>query len=290
MEDQPKKENTSREIELLRMQIKKLEKLSSLGMLSAGIAHEIQNPLNFVINFSKLSGKLVDDVEDILEEEKELLSPEAWEKLKAVHEELSEIMTDLHENLRKIEEHGNRATNIIRGILLYSRGKEDEYLPTDLQQLVKEYVWLSYHSMRANYKGFNITIREAYDESIPRMNVIPQDFSRAVLNIMNNACYAVYNKSKYAPVDYQPVISVELKREGDTVRLSIEDNGTGVPAAIREQVFNAFFTTKPAGEGTGLGLSITKSIIEEKHHGTIRLETREGEFTRFSFILPLTHK
>ncbi|WP_102407852.1 sensor histidine kinase [Parabacteroides bouchesdurhonensis] len=283
-------ENQSNEIERLRLQIKNLEKLSSLGMLSAGIAHEIQNPLNFVINFSKLSGKLVDDLEDVLEEEKEVLSPETWEKLTSIHEEFTEILNDLHDNLQKIEEHGNRATSIIRGILLYSRGKEDEYIPTNIQQLVKEYVWLAYHSMRANYKGFNITIREFYDDSIPMMNLIPQDFSRAVLNIMNNACYAVYSKSKMSSLDYQPTIVVDLKRVGDEVRLSIEDNGTGVPENIRNEVFDAFFTTKPAGEGTGLGLSITKSIIEEKHHGKVFLETQEGEFSRFIFLIPLTNK
>lgn len=283
-------EDPKKEIERLRLQIKKQEKLSALGMLSAGIAHEIQNPLNFVINFSKLSGKLVSDLREILEEEKDVLSPDSWDKLTAIHEELSEIIRDLEENLHKIEEHGNRATNIIRGILLYSRGKEDEYIPTNMPQLVKEYVWLSYHSMRAQYKNFNISIRESYDESLPLVNVIPQDFSRAVLNIMNNACYAVYSQSKVAPLDYQPVIRVDLRREGDAMRLTIEDNGTGMPEEIRDSVFNAFFTTKPAGEGTGLGLSITKTIIEEKHNGTIRLETKEGEYTRFTFLIPLIIK
>lgn len=283
-------EDPKKEIERLRLQIKKQEKLSALGMLSAGIAHEIQNPLNFVINFSKLSGKLVTDLREILEEEKEVLSPESWEKLTAIHDELSEIIRDLEANLHKIEEHGNRATNIIRGILLYSRGKEDEYIPTSMPQLVKEYVWLSYHSMRAQYKNFNISIRETYDESLPLVNVIPQDFSRAVLNIMNNACYAVYSRSKVAPLDYQPTIRIDLSRDGDCMRLTIEDNGTGVPEEIRESVFNAFFTTKPAGEGTGLGLSITKTIIEEKHNGTIRLETKEGEYTRFTFLIPLIIK
>lgn len=283
-------EDPKKEIERLRLQIKKQEKLSALGMLSAGIAHEIQNPLNFVINFSKLSGKLVIDLREILEEEKDVLSPESWEKLTAIHDELSEIIQDLEENLHKIEEHGNRATNIIRGILLYSRGKEDEYIPSNIPQLVKEYVWLSYHSMRAQYKNFNISIRETYDESLPLLNVIPQDFSRAVLNIMNNACYAVYSQSKVAPLNYQPTIRVDLKRDGDFMRLTIEDNGTGVPEEIRESVFNAFFTTKPAGEGTGLGLSITKTIIEEKHNGTIQLETKEGEYTRFTFLIPLIIK
>ena len=231
-------EDQSKEIERLRLQVKNLEKLSSLGMLSAGIAHEIQNPLNFVINFSKLSSKLVDDLEDILEEEKDVLPPESWEKLTALHEEFSEIVNDLHGNLKKIEEHGNRATSIIRGILLYSRGKDDEYIPTDIKNLVKEYVWLAYHSMRANYKGFNIAIREHYEEGLPMLKVIPQDLSRAVLNVMNNACYAVYSKSKLSPIGYEPVISVDLRKEGDSLRLSIEDNGIGMTAEEVEEYIN----------------------------------------------------
>lgn len=283
-------EEPNKEIERLRLQVKNLEKLSSLGLLSAGIAHEIQNPLNFVINFSKLSGKLVNDLKEVMEEEKEVLTPECWDKLTVIHEELSEILLDLHQNLQKIEEHGNRATSIIRGILLYSRGKEDEYIPTRIQQLVKEFVWLSYHSMRANYKGFNIAIREYYDESLPLMTLIPQDFSRAVLNIMNNACYAVYAKSKIAPLDYQPVISIDMRKVGEHMQLIIEDNGTGMSEKVRSKIFTAFYTTKPAGEGTGLGLSITKSIIEDKHNGTIQVDTKEGEFTRFTFLLPLTNK
>lgn len=283
-------EDPNKEIERLRLQVRNLEKLSSLGLLSAGIAHEIQNPLNFVINFSKLSGKLVNDLKEVLEEEKEILTPECWDKMSGIHDELSEILQDLHQNLQKIEEHGNRATSIIRGILLYSRGKENEYAPTQIQQLVKEYVWLSYHSMRANFKGFNITIREYYDESLPPMTLIPQDFSRAVLNIMNNACYAVYTKSKVAPLEYQPTIAIDLRKVDTFMQLTIEDNGTGMSEEVCARIFTAFYTTKPAGEGTGLGLSITKSIIEDKHNGTIKVETKEGEFTRFTFLVPLTNK
>ena len=278
----------NKEIERLRMQVSSLEKLSSLGMLSAGIAHEIQNPLNFVINFSKLSAKLVEDLQDIVAEEQELLTPEAKQRVAELNEELDEIVGDLHANLQKIEEHGNRAISIIRGILLYSRGKEDEFIPTDLAKLVKEYVWLSYHSMRANYKGFNLTICEEYATDLPLQRVVPQDFSRAVLNLMNNACYAVYNKSKCVAVGFEPVISVSLRREEDQVCLQIEDNGTGMPAAIKEQIFTPFYTTKPAGEGTGLGLSITRSIIEEKHKGTIQVDSEEGKFTRFTIRIPLT--
>lgn len=278
----------NKEIERLRMQVSSLEKLSSLGMLSAGIAHEIQNPLNFVINFSKLSAKLVEDLQDIVAEEQELLTPEAKQRVAELNEELDEIVGDLHANLQKIEEHGNRAISIIRGILLYSRGKEDEFIPTDLAKLVKEYVWLSYHSMRANYKGFNLTIREEYATGLPLQRVVPQDFSRAVLNLMNNACYAVYSKSKRAAVGFEPVIAVSLRQEGDQICLQIEDNGTGMPAAVKEQIFKPFYTTKPAGEGTGLGLSITRTIIEEKHKGTIQVDSEEGKFTRFTIRIPLT--
>ena len=278
----------NKEIERLRMQVSSLEKLSSLGMLSAGIAHEIQNPLNFVINFSKLSAKLVEDLQDIVAEEQELLTPEAKQRVAELNEELDEIVGDLHANLQKIEEHGNRAISIIRGILLYSRGKEDEFIPTDLAKLVKEYVWLSYHSMRANYKGFNLTIREEYATGLPLQRVVPQDFSRAVLNLMNNACYAVYSKSKRAAVGFEPMIAVSLRQEGDQICLQIEDNGTGMPDAVKEQIFKPFYTTKPAGEGTGLGLSITRTIIEEKHKGTIQVDSEEGKFTRFTIRIPVT--
>ena len=171
-------------LEKLKEQLKKQEKLASLGMLSAGIAHEIQNPLNFVINFSKMSGKLLDDLTEIVEDNEDKLPAED-------REDLDDIVADLKENMGKIVEHGERAISIIRGILLVSRGKDDEFLPTDVAKLTKEYVWLSYHAMRANYKNFNISIREHYQEGLPTLMVIPQDLSRAVLNVMNNACYAV---------------------------------------------------------------------------------------------------
>ena len=181
-------EDSMKELERLRKQISQQEKMASLGLLSAGIAHEIQNPLNFVINFSKLSCKLLQDMEDVLDELESKLSAE-------VDEEIREIMDDLKSNMCKIEENGNRASSIVRGILLYSRGKDNEYIPTDICQLTKEYVWLSYHAVRANNKSFNVTIIEEYDNTLPLVKVIPQDFSRAVLNLMNNACYAVFSKS-----------------------------------------------------------------------------------------------
>ena len=281
-------EDQSKEIERLRSQVESLERLSSLGTLSAGIAHEIQNPLNFVINFSKLSTKLVDDLTEVLHEGSFMFPAELKEEMKGLQDEIEEILADLRNNLLKIEEHGSRATSIIRGILLYSRGKEDTYIPTDIKELVHEYVWLTFHSLRANHKGFNLTIREHYEEGIPLIRVIPQDFSRAVLNVMNNACYAVHHKFTQSSGGYEPVIAVDLRVEGDNLRLSIEDNGIGIPEDIIEHIFTIFFSTKPAGEGTGLGLAITKSIIEVKHKGKILVESKEGEFSRFIFLIPIT--
>ena len=274
-------DNSKQEIERLKKQVSHQEKMASLGLLSAGIAHEIQNPLNFVINFSKLSCKLLQDMEEVLDELKDKLPADA-------DEELREIMEDLKGNMNKIEENGNRASSVIRGILLYSRGKDDEYIPTNLCQLTKEYVWLSYHAVRANNKSFNVAIEEEYDDTLQLVKVIPQDFSRAVLNLMNNACYAVFNKSKGATeTPYKPTIKVSLKKDGDKVRLTIEDNGSGITDEVKEKLYTPFFTTKPLGEGTGLGLSITKSIIEQKHNGTIELESQPNEFTRFTITIPI---
>lgn len=274
-------DDSMKELERLRKQISQQEKMASLGLLSAGIAHEIQNPLNFVINFSKLSCKLLQDMEDVLDELENKLPADT-------DEEIREIMDDLKGNMGKIEENGNRASSIVRGILLYSRGKDDEYIPSDLRQLTKEYVWLSYHAVRANNKSFNVSIIEEYDETLPQVKVIPQDFSRAVLNLMNNACYAVFNKSKgITESPYNPTIKVSLTKDGDRVRLVIEDNGSGITKEVKEKLYTPFFTTKPVGEGTGLGLSITKSIIEQKHNGTIEMESEPNEFTRFTITIPI---
>lgn len=269
-----------RQIEQLRTQIQKSEKLSSLGTLSAGIAHEIQNPLNFVINFSQMANDMVDDLTDILDEKGLDLEDEA-------NEELAEVLSTLRSYLSKIAEHGHRATDIIQGILMYSRGKADEFLPTNIQKFLKKYVWLSFHAMRANLADFNVTIHEEYDPAIPEVMVIPQDLSRAVINVMNNACYAVWKRQKASGDDYSPVITVKAILKGDNFEIWIEDNGIGIPEEVRQHLFTAFFTTKPVGEGTGLGLSITREIIEGKHHGKIEVESEENKFTRFVFIIPI---
>lgn len=266
-------------IQDLQTQIQKSEKLSSLGILSAGIAHEIQNPLNFVINFSQMANDMVDDLTDILEEKKIDIEDEE-------NEELEETITTLRSYLAKIAEHGHRATDIIQGILLYSRGKSDEFIPTQIQRLLKEYVWLSYHAMRANLADFNVTIKEDYADNLPEIKIIPQDISRAVINLMNNACYAVWKKQKSADNSYQPTIMVKASLQDSHLMISIEDNGMGMTEEVKHKIFNTFFTTKPIGEGTGLGLSITRNIIEEKHHGKIEFDSEENKFTRFTLIIP----
>ena len=271
------------EIKNLKEQLQKQEKLASLGILSAGIAHEIQNPLNFVINFSKMSDKLLKDLTEIVEDNEENISEDD-------REDLEDIVADLKENMGKIVEHGERAISIIRGILLVSRGKEGEFLPTDICKLVKEYVWLSYHAMRANHKNFNIAIHEQYEEGIPMMMVIPQDLSRAILNLMNNASYAVWHKSQTASEDYHPEISVSVTTADGNVVITLGDNGEGMNEETKQRLFENFFTTKPVGQGTGLGMNITRDIIENKHGGKITFNSKEGEGTTFVLNIPIKKK
>lgn len=272
-------ETQNQELETLRQQLKQQEKLASLGMLSAGIAHEIQNPLNFVINFSKMSNKLLKDLKEIVADNEDKIDV-------ADREDLEEIMSDLNENLEKIVEHGERAISIIQGILLVSRGKEDEFIPSDICHIVKEYVWLSYHAMRANNKNFNISIHEEYQSDIPLIMVIPQGISRAVLNVANNACYSVFKKSEEMGGDYTPALNVKVTYDGHEVRIMIKDNGVGMNEEVKRRIYENFFSTKPVGKGTGLGMGITRDIIEKHHHGRIEMDTKEGEYACFTFIIP----
>ena len=269
-----------KQMEDLQQKLKEQEKLASLGLLSAGIAHEIQNPLNFVINFSKISDKLLGDLTDIVEDNEDKLSDDD-------REEVEDIVADLKENMAKIVEHGERAISIIQGILLISRGKDNEFLPTDICHLVKEYIWLSYHAMRANNKSFNIAIHENYQEGLPKFMVIPQDLSRAVLNVMNNACYAVWKKSESAPADYQPEVNVCVTLKNNQIVISLADNGEGMTEEVKQRLFENFFTTKPVGQGTGLGMAITRDIIENKHGGKLSFESTEGKGTTFTLTIPI---
>ena len=270
-----------KQIEILQQQLKQQEKLASLGLLSAGIAHEIQNPLNFVINFSKMSDKLLKDLTEIVEDNEENISADD-------REEVEDIVADLKENMAKIVEHGERAISIIQGILLVSRGKEGEFIPSDINHIVKEYVWLAYHALRANHKGFNITIHESYQDGLPQMMVIPQDISRAVLNLMNNACYAVWDRSQKEGEEYVPTIDIKtaLNAEG-LLEIAIQDNGVGISDEVKEHLFDNFFTTKPVGQGTGLGMGITRDIVENRHHGKLTFESEIGKGTCFTIIIPV---
>ena len=276
-------EALKQQVAYLQEQLNRQEKMASLGLLSAGIAHEIQNPLNFVINFSKMSVKLLDDLQEIVDDCAEKLGEDDAA-------DIQDISTDLGENLQKIQEHGERAISIIRGILLQSRGKAGEKLPTDVGQLVHEYVWLSYHAMRANDKSFNITIREEIQEDMPKVMVIPQDLSRAVLNVMNNACYTVKERAGQEGSDYVPTITVKAAATctGDQaeIRVDITDNGMGMTPEVKAKIFENFFTTKPAGQGTGLGMSITYDVITKNHGGQLLVETEPKVGSTFTFIIP----
>ena len=230
-----------------------------------------------------MSNDMVDDLEDLFDERGIDLDSEE-------NAEIADTLHTLRSYLAKIAEHGHRATDIIQGILLYSRGKADQFMPTDLPSLLKKYVWLSFHAMRANLADFNVTIHEVYDPQITTVDLIPQDFSRAIINLMNNACYAVWKKQQdNPPSDYVPTVTIQTALSADRVCVTIEDNGIGMSDEVKKKLFEAFFTTKPVGEGTGLGLSITRSIIEQKHQGRISFESEEGRFTRFVVEVPLRH-
>ncbi|MDO4948610.1 MAG: ATP-binding protein [Bacteroidales bacterium] len=277
--------NLQDQVANLQEKLQKQEKMASLGLLSAGIAHEVQNPLNFVINFSKLSVNLLDDLQDIVEENMARLNQDDAD-------DLSDIANDLKKNLQKIQEHSQRAISVIHGILMQSRGKQGEFIPTDVKSLVHEYVWLSYHAMRASDKSFNIAIHEEYPDSLPKLMVIPQDLSRAVLNIMNNACYTVKERAQRNEQNYSPSIDIRMTISDTddpktlSLRIDLTDNGMGMDEETKKRLFEDFFTTKPTGEGTGLGMGIVKTIVEQHHEGKLLVESKIDEGSTFSIIIP----
>ncbi len=243
------------------------EKMASLGELTAGIAHEIQNPLNFVNNFSDVST-------DLIEELKEELQNGATEEVDA-------IANDLKQNLEKISHHGSRASNIVKSMLLHSRAGSGEKEETDMNALADEYLRLAYHGLRAKDKSFNAQFTFKGDETLPKVMVTPQDFGRVLLNLINNAFYAVAEKARKEGAEYQPEVVVSTKKTEDHVEISIRDNGPGMPEAVKQKIFQPFFTTKPTGQGTGLGLSMSYDIITKGHQGEIVLNTEEGQGTEF---------
>lgn len=261
-------------------QLVQSEKLASLGQLTAGIAHEIQNPLNFVNNFSTLASEMAVELLEIAEGIKDKLDEDTFD-------DILDLSETIKENVIKINEHGKRAESIVKGMLQHSRGKSGEFQLTDINKLVQEYVNLAYHGMRAKDKSFNTKFNTDYDPDAGNINCVPQDFSRAVLNIVNNACYAVYEKSKKLQDSYKPEIDISTKRKDDKVIIRIKDNGTGIPDKVIDKIFNPFFTTKPSGKGTGLGLSMTHDIITQLHKGHLNVESKAGEYTLFTITVPV---
>ncbi|MBN1199171.1 MAG: HAMP domain-containing protein, partial [Bacteroidales bacterium] len=264
-------------------QLVQSEKMASLGQLTAGIAHEIKNPLNFVNNFAELSTDLARELKEELEKLKGKLDEND-------REYLMEIVGDLESNALKIHNHGKRADSIIRGMLLHSRGKAGEKQPTDLNALLEEYVNLGYHGMRATDPSFNIKIESSYDPEVGIVEVIPQDLSRVFLNIINNACQATAQKKIEQKDSYFPLLTVTTRRLGELVEVRIRDNGKGIPDEIKEKIFNPFFTTKAAGSGTGLGLSISFDIVVQGHGGELTLQSEPGEYTEFIIRIPAARK
>ena len=254
------------------------EKLASLGQLTAGIAHEIKNPLNFVNNFSAVSVELIEELRETL------ASATLDDKLRA---EISDIANMLEGNLDKVVQHGKRADAIVKNMLLHSREGSGDHRPVDINALVEESLNLAYHGARAEKHGFNITLERSLDPAAGEADLFPQEITRALLNLISNGFYAATKrKADTNGNDYEPTLAATTRSLGDSVEIRIRDNGTGIPPEVKERIFNPFFTTKPAGEGTGLGLSISHDIIVKQHGGSIEVDTQPGAFTEFRIVLP----
>ena len=252
------------------------EKLASLGQLTAGIAHEIKNPLNFVNNFSSLSVELIDELREALGD------AELDDKLRGAINELADM---LQGNLDKVVQHGKRADSIVKNMLLHSRQDSGEHRPVDLNTLVEESLNLAYHGARAEKQGFNITLEKSFDPTAGEVDLFPQEITRVLLNLISNGFYAA-TKRKAHGGSYEPTLAAATKNLGDSVEIRIRDNGIGIPPEVKEKMFNPFFTTKPVGEGTGLGLSLSYDIIVKQHSGSIEVDTQPGAFTEFRIVLP----
>ena len=280
--EKQKVESTLSELKSTQVQLIHAEKMASLGELTAGIAHEIQNPLNFVNNFSEVTAELLDE----LKEDSIQKLPQA-EKEKAV-----DLITDAVENLRKITHHGKRADAIVKGMLQHARATSGHREPTDISALADEYLRLSYQGLRAKdpgdaaKKGFYAALKTNYDTSLGKINVVPQDIARVLINLYNNAFYAVSEREKHQPDGYEPTVSVSTVSIKGKVEIRVNDNGGGMPQKVRDKIFQPFFTTKPTGQGTGLGLSLSYDIIKA-HNGEIKVESKEGEGAEFIIQLPV---
>jgi signal transduction histidine kinase len=266
---------------MTQTQLIQSEKMASLGELTAGIAHEIQNPLNFVNNFSEVSVELVEELAD------EQQKPNRDADLEA------DLLADLKQNLQKITQHGSRASSIVRGMLQHSRASTGQREPTDLNALCDEYLRLAYHGLRAKDKTFNAHFTTDLDANLGLVTVVSQDLGRVLLNLFTNAFYAVHQKQRQTgasvgAANYQPTVQVQTRYVSvdGQAQIKVIDNGTGMPEALKTKIFQPFFTTKPTGEGTGLGLSLAYDIITKGHLGTLDVQSREGEGTKFIVRLP----
>lgn len=261
------------ELKAAQSQLIQSEKMASLGELTAGIAHEIQNPLNFVNNFSEVSKELL---EEMLEEIQN-----------GDMEEVNDIAQDVIQNLEKINHHGNRADGIVKGMLQHSRSSSGTKELTDINVLVDEYLRLAFHGLRAKDKSFNAALESNFDDSIKHINITPQDIGRVVLNLITNAFYACNEKRKMQIEGYEPKVTVETKKVKGQIKIHVSDNGNGIPKKALDKIFQPFFTTKPTGQGTGLGLSLSYDIIKA-HDGDIKVNTQENKGTEFIITLPTT--
>ena len=261
------------ELKATQQQLVQSEKMASLGELTAGIAHEIQNPLNFVNNFSEVNQEMLDELNEELN--------------KGDIAEAKAIAADIRQNEEKINHHGKRADAIVKGMLEHSRVSTGQKEPTDINTLADEYLRLAYHGLRAKDKNFNAGLVTNFDEELPKVNIIPQDIGRVLLNLFNNAFYAVNQKKKTLAADYKPEVTVTTETAGGQVIIKVKDNGNGIPDAIKDKIMQPFFTTKPTGEGTGLGLSLTYDMVVKGHGGSIRVNSVEGEGSEFIIFIPI---
>ena len=293
---QKAKQNIERAYEQLKStqsQLIQSEKMASLGELTAGIAHEIQNPLNFVNNFSELSNELMEEMKEELEDSSRQYAAGSRQLGEEKLNLAKEIASDISQNLEKINHHGKRAADIVKGMLQHSRTSTGVKEPTDINSLADEYLRLTYHGLRAKDKslpdgqaGFNAEYKTEFDPNLPKINIIPQDIGRVLLNLINNAFYAVNERSKKGEEGYNPTVSVSTAKVVDKLEIKVADNGNGIPENIKEKIFQPFFTTKPTGSGTGLGLSLSYDIVKA-HGGELKVITKVGEGSGFIIHLPV---
>jgi signal transduction histidine kinase len=266
-------EKAYHELKLTQAQLVQREKMASLGELTAGIAHEIQNPLNFVNNFSEVNNELLDEIQEYIDTGNTA--------------EVKAIISDVKENNIKITHHGKRADAIVKSMLEHSRTSTGERQLTDINALTDEYLRLSYHGMRAKDKSFNASLETQFDSGVEKINIVPQDLGRVLLNLFNNAFYSVHEKKKQQNGDFEPKVVVTTRKTNNSITVSVKDNGTGIPQNIIDKIHQPFFTTKPTGQGTGLGLSLSYDIITKGHGGELKVESKEGEGAEFIVQLPV---